>query len=381
MYTLRNLLKYSTAALALTVLALTACTPNRALPTVAVLPSNTPSNTPTITWTPSATLTPSLTPTRTSTFTLTPSRTPTFTLTPSRTPTFTLTPSLTYTPTFTDTPITPTLTETPTLTPSRTPTITRTPRPTRTPSLTPSPTVMPAITTFTVFPDTVQVGSTVTVTWVADADKVTLEMVSGTSGAIIQTFSVEAAGSKTFTMNADNGNVINFRLTAVKAGKTVKAEKAINVQCAAPWFFSPPPSGCPPQPALQDVFIYQQFERGAAIFIPTRNTVYILASENSRVNAYPNSWVPGVIVPTTVPPAGFVDPINQIGLVYRNFTWNDGRSIQNVIGFATSQQLQYNSTYQFGLTLNDLYVRGPDLTVYQLGLGTLTWSVAGRANS
>src|SRR5262249_4291607 len=166
-----------------------------------------------------------------------------------------------------------------------------------------------------------------------------------------------------------------------KGGKSVKAEKAITIQCPATWFFTPAPSGCPPQPPVPDVFIYQQFQSGAAIFIPTRNTVYILASENSRVNGYPNTWVPGVVVPTTVPPAGFVDTTNQIGLVYRTYPWNDGRPIQAVIGFATSQPVQYNSTYQFGQTTNDIYVRAPDLTVYKLDMATLTWSVAGRATA
>src|SRR5262245_40227142 len=292
-------------------IALTACTPNRVVPTVAVLPSDTPSKTPTITRTPTNTLTPSVTPSHTPTKTITPSNTPTFTPMPSDTATSTLTPSLTFTPTFTDTPITPTLT------PSRTPTITRTPRPTRTPSLTPSPTVMPVITTFTVIPDIVQVGGSVTVTWVTDAEKVTLERINGITGAVLETQVVPTTGTKIFVMTADNGTTINFRLTATKGGKTVKAEKAITIQCPATWFFTPAPNGCPPQPPVPDVFIYQQFQSGAAIFIPTRNTVYILASENSRVNGYPNTWVPGVVVPTTVPPAGFVDTTNQIGLVYR----------------------------------------------------------------
>ncbi|MEL6269603.1 MAG: hypothetical protein AAFV33_19990 [Chloroflexota bacterium] len=99
------------------------------IPTVAILPTLTPSLTNTATLVPPPTLPPTFTPTPT--ITITPSITPTLTFTPSSTPTITDTPSLTptlsssLTPTFT---LTPTATNTSSL-PSATPTDTRSPFP------------------------------------------------------------------------------------------------------------------------------------------------------------------------------------------------------------------------------------------------------------
>ncbi|QPC84215.1 hypothetical protein G4Y79_07535 [Phototrophicus methaneseepsis] len=95
------------------------------LPTQAVFPSSTPSNTPTITPIPSSTRPPTFTPT--------------FTETLSPTPSATFTPTVTVSPTITDTPgatATPTITSTPTVTP----TFTLTPTPT-------GPTAIPTATT------------------------------------------------------------------------------------------------------------------------------------------------------------------------------------------------------------------------------------------
>jgi hypothetical protein len=100
-------------------------------------PTNTPTNTPTFTPTPTRTFTPTPTRTFTPTPTNTPTNTPTRTFTP--TPTRTFTPTPTRTATFTPT-LTPSVTPTPsnTLTPSATTTGTHTITPT--PSDTPTPT-------------------------------------------------------------------------------------------------------------------------------------------------------------------------------------------------------------------------------------------------
>ena len=101
---------------------------------IAVIPTDTPTPTPTLiptgTPTPTPTSAPTPIPTPTRTYTPTPTRTPTptptstYTPTPTRTPTPTPTPTSTYTPTPTRT-----LTPTPTSTYTPTPTVTRTPLP------------------------------------------------------------------------------------------------------------------------------------------------------------------------------------------------------------------------------------------------------------
>lgn len=91
------------------------------VPTELVLPSVTPSNTPTVTLPPTLTLTPTntLTPTETLPPTPTPTVSPTITDTPgpTDTPSATPTPSISPTPTPTETPTGPTNTPVPTLSP------------------------------------------------------------------------------------------------------------------------------------------------------------------------------------------------------------------------------------------------------------------------
>ncbi|MDH7486744.1 MAG: DNRLRE domain-containing protein, partial [Anaerolineae bacterium] len=120
-----------------------------ATPTATPTPTPTPTATPTDTPTPTATATPTSTPT--------PTATPTATSTPTATPTATSTPTATCTPTATATATptataiaTPTPTPTPTATPTATstPTATCTPTPTATatPTSTPTPTATPTAT-------------------------------------------------------------------------------------------------------------------------------------------------------------------------------------------------------------------------------------------
>jgi hypothetical protein len=109
-----------------------------------ILPSRTPTTTPTLTQTPFPSKTPI--PTRT----VTPTNTPTRTITPTQTKTPTVTPTITKTPT-----VTPTITKTPTRTPTKTPTntitptqtVTNTPTKSLTPTQTKTPTITPTSTT------------------------------------------------------------------------------------------------------------------------------------------------------------------------------------------------------------------------------------------
>jgi hypothetical protein len=339
-----------------------------AIPTVAQLPTDT------ITPTPTVTLTPTFTPTFTPSFTVTPS--PTITLTP--TPTFTLTPTLTPSATFTLT-FTPTFTETPTPTetPTFTPTFTLTPTRTRVPTRTLPPTVMPTITSFNVDPNSVISGGMVLVRWVADAERVTLDQLTS-QNALIQTMEVPPVGERTITVTATSDNLIIFRLTATKGGNTVTRNLTVVVQCPTQWFFSPPPGGCASQAAQAGVFIFQAFERGLAFYVPNTNMVYILANEGTRVNGYPNQWNPGAIAPTILAPPGQTAPTAQIGFVWSNKLWSDGRSIAIVIGWAITPQQSYNGMIQIGNPPSDVYIRRPDGAVYKLSLaGSGTWAAVG----
>ena len=147
-------------------------------------PTNTATNSPTITQTPPPTPTVTQTPTNTPTITQTPTNTPTVTGTPTKTPTNTATVTATptntatYSPTITQTPTnTPTVTRTPTNTPTNTPTysptITQTPTntptgtqiPTDTPTVTRTPTNTPTNTVTATPTNTATNSPTATQTW------------------------------------------------------------------------------------------------------------------------------------------------------------------------------------------------------------------------
>jgi hypothetical protein len=337
--------------------------PTPPVPTARVLPTDTITPSPTITLTP------------TSTYTFTP------TLTETPTPTYTFTPSPTFTPTFTDTPTeTPTPTFTPTLTETPTPTAspTMTPTHTKTPTRTYTPTVMPTITQFSVEPPSLISGGSVIVRWTADADTVMLEELNA-SNTVIQAVLVSASGERLFLVSSDYGNILVFRLTATRGGNSVTRTLSVTVLCAANWFFTPPPAGCPTQPAQSGAFIFQAFDRGVAFYVPNNNNVYFLAND-SRVNAYPNEWIPGVAIPTVMAPTGYIEPDAQIGYVWHNKLWSDGRAVSSVFGFAITAAQNYAGTFQYGNPTSNIYIRRPDGAVYLLSLaGTGTWSIAGNA--
>jgi len=353
--------------LVVTLMFLAACAPKPAIPTVAILPTDTITNTPTITLTPSYTLTPSRTPTDTPTFTFTPSDTPTPTPTPTNTDTPTNTP--TFTPSNTNTP-TPTNTPTATFTPL--PTSTRTPIPTSTPI----PTVNPIIKAFTVEPTQATANGAVIVRWTTDGDSVTLEQLSATN-AVIQTAPVPQSGERSFIVTTDSGNTITFRLTAIRSGNTETRTIPVAVQCATPWFVTPAPPGCPQSAPQSTTIIFQPFEQGVAFYVVANNNVYFLANEGNRVNAYPSEWAANLPTPTATPivPTGRVEPTAQIGYVWYNKAWSDGRQLIAVVGWATAPQQNYSGIIQTGNPPSDVYLTRPDGAVYKLSLaGVGTWS-------
>jgi hypothetical protein len=339
------------------------CAPPPVVPTVMQIPTDTPTSTPTRT--PILSDTP--TPTRTNTPTKTNTPTATYTPTPTFTPT--LTPSLTFTPSDTPT-ITPT--ETPTLTETPTETPTMTPTDTLTPSATYTATVIPVINFFAVTPNSAVSGSTVVAQWSADAEKVTLDMLTE-SGVILQTFTVATNGQLNFTVNIQNGSPVVFRLTAVKAGITTTKAASVTVSCPSPWFFNPAPNatGCP-QAAITGSFTYQPFERGLMFYVPNTNAVYAMAYENSRATAYAN---PGVTFPTVVPPPGQLNPETQLGFVWSTQIWVDGRQVSVVFGRPTTSQITYTGILQAGAAPTELYLQAPDGRIFKIVTTTGTWTV------
>ncbi len=355
----------------LVLILIVACAPQQqfVLPTVALLPSDT------VTFTPTTTLTPSDTPTPRPTFTFTSTPTPiTPTLTPSNTPPPSETPTITLTPSNTAS-----LTLPPTNT--FTPTFTFTPRPTRTPrppTLTFTPTVMPVITEFRSDLNIVPSGGQTVLYWQADADQITLELVTA-NGTVVSSDKVDPKGQRPVLVTTNLGLSVIYRLTAKRGKNTVTRQLTITVQCPQNWFFTPAPGECATQPPIQTGIKFQQLERGVAFYVPTSNNVYLLHNGDNRVNAYLNDWNFAPL-PVYPPPGTLIQPTVEIGYVWLNKRWSDGATLDGVMGWATAVQQVYNGTIQQGTVNSDLYIKGPNGQVYKLALaGTGTWSVVGSA--
>ncbi len=319
----------------LTFLMLAACQPQEeaaALPTLAILPSLTPSDTPTNT--PVATDTP--TATATSTFTNTPTATSTFTVTPSLSPTFTVTPTFT---------ITPTATNTPTNTATNTPIATETPTATFTP-------IAPQILSFTSSASNVVANSSVTLVWSTQSETARIDVMNAQT-QVVQTFNVVPSGSLPVTVPGNLGTLVVYRLTVFRGTQQATQSVGITVQCATAWFFgnqyAPPNSGCPTGVQSSAAGAFQSFERGFMIYVndSNRNTIYGAQNQDTRFITYPNSW-DGTTTYSCfgTPPGGLSAPQNMFGWAYCNTNAPIG-GWSSAIGFGTTNIDTGNRTIQF----------------------------------
>ncbi len=338
--------------LCMIILMVSACgnTDDEPLPTLAILPSPTASDTPTITPSPTATETLTETPTPTETLTETPTLSPTSTLT--FTPTLSATP--TTTATFTQT-FTPTATDTPTLT--------FTPVATATSSA-------PVITTFSSSLKQAAPGSQVTLSWTADADSVNLQLITSGTNTIEQSFVVPAIGSQIVTLPT-TGQRAQYRLVAVRGDQQKIAELLVNFTCTNTWFFSvtAPGGACPSSGSTSVVGSYQPFERGIMFMYTNRNNVQRicgLQNQNNRYLCYDNGWDGSSEPFTDSAPGGFDEPDDMFNWAFASTLASGGKWV-DIIGWATSgSPNNSNVTTQYD-TNNKLYIRVPSGTYYLNG--------------
>ncbi len=260
------------------------------LPTVAQLPTVTPSDTPTNTPVSTPTPTATATPTYTDTPTASATHTPTVTFTPTNTPL----PSATFTATLT-------------MTASHTPTATAT----FTPTASPTPTD-PVIVTFSSNVSSSAPNGSVIFRWEAQADSVVLERLN-MSGTPIESNSVPLIGTFTVTIpNVAQSQVI-YRLTATRGGKTTSLSLPITLVapvCAISWFFANPPAnlGCPNSYSQSYPAWYQPFQNGHFFRIQIGALDKVCGIQNN-LNLYTcANYAVYTGTPPVTPPSGTVAP-------------------------------------------------------------------------
>jgi hypothetical protein len=242
--------------------------------------------------------------------------------------------------------------------------------------------VPPRIISFTVNPPNALAGQTVQLAWEADAAAVVLEVVDGAGVPMLDApIVLQTTGIFSYVVPPESGSgaVLGLRLIARRATLEEVQQINVDVGCPVVWFFTFEPAqtgiGCPTFPAQFGQFNWQTFERGYGIYDAVNDRVYILTFEGQRVTAYPNIWRQ-----TTPVPAGFVTTTGEIGAIWQNVAWLDGRAITQVIGLPIGAQQSYPGVVQQGLTADQYYVSGPDNVVYNLPLNGGVWTRAGRSN-
>jgi hypothetical protein len=327
-----------------------ACQPQQAevveLPTLAVLPSETPSNTPI-----PATETSTPTPTNTATNTSTP--TSTVTVTSSLTPTVTLTHTSTVTPTFTLTP---------------TNTATNTPVATATPNV-------PQILDFTSSSTSVAPNTNITLRWSTVADSARIDQLNQ-QGVVVQTFSVPPAGEIVVVVPGNLGRLVVYRLAALRGGQEITRSIPVNITCSIAWFFgnefAPVGSGCPAAVGAVASGKFQPFERGVMVYVTANglNRIYGLQNDGSRYTSFANTW-DGNPMSYDNAPSGLYRPQQEFRWAFLNTNAPIG-TWQNTIGWATSEINTDSRTIQFEDT-GAFYIDSP-IGVYRFSGGdTGTW--------
>jgi len=353
----------------LIIFALAACDNQQAaedLPTLAILPSATITETPTITPTSSET----------------PTETPTNTIIPSDTPTSTSTATSTVSPTTTTT-FTPSVTATSSLTPTFTATNTATHTPTNTATNTPINSATPSIPVITFFQSSVAQsapGSQVTLRWSASADNVQLLQIDSGTGTAIQTFVVSAVGSQIVTLPTAGSQAL-YRLVASRGGQQTSTDITVTFTCTQTWFFTAtaPGGACPNGSSVSVVGSYQPFERGIMFMYTNQSAVQRvcgLQNDQNRYLCYDSGWDGSTEVspPEAPPPGGLSEPDDHFNWAFDETLASNGKWI-TAIGWATAGSPDNNPvTVQYD-TQNRLYIRIPSGTYYLNGNSTSgTWS-------
>lgn len=264
--------------------------------------------------------------------TLTPSITPSVTLFMSPTATASLTPTLTVTP---QGP-----TSTPVLQPTSTPISSA---PTRVSSAPSSLNIQYFVPT----PTSVNPGGTVTLAWASSgATQATVFRVNS-DGSFGQSWQVDPTGTLTVSASSSGGSE-KFVLR-VGDGINVKESEAtisISSSCSQSWFFSQSRPGSCPTAEVSTLAAEQEFEDGWAYWMNTSDKIYILYEDGQSPawEVYTDTWTtsdPETDSSLTPPSGNLEQPARGIGKVWRN-----NSTVKNRLGWALDDEVGYTADFQ-----------------------------------
>jgi hypothetical protein len=290
--------------------------------------------------------------------------------------------------------------DTATALPSATPTSSSTPLPTETPSETaaatdpaatePPPdtatapagaTAMPiSILSFSVSPQEINPGQSVTLTWEATGQEATLYRLDAL-GRLAEFFSVPISGSLTLPTPAGQRDRVDFMLFASAGGSSASATVSAVIRCPDTWFFANPPALCPASPPNTGSMAAERFERGLMIWTGYQDRIYILYSDGGSPlwDAQPNAWFPGQPEndPGLTPPDGLFQPVRGFGAAWRTGYVSPSQVVRDRLGWATEPEQSHTGSVQCDSApkYNRCYLSGPSNVVYVLEPERSNWKV------
>lgn len=193
-----------------------------------------------------------------------------------------------------------------------------------------------------------------------------------------QLWAVGPDGSLTVpTRRSDRGSV-EYLLTVGDGAQTVDQILTVPVACPDTWFFQPAPNDCPAGPARETRLVEQVFERGRMIYVEGTDIVYVLLNDGFAPAwiALENRYDPAIhpeSEPSFVPPAGFYQPVKDLG-----FVWRGNDVIRNRLGLGVqpeSASLGFIQSFVTSEGDTTLYISSADGTVLQLLPGGDIWQI------
>ncbi len=304
-------------------------------------------------------------------------------------------------------PIVPT--DIPTVTPSLTPSATRTPGQDATPTVSPtsppmtatggpSPTPLfgptrasviatatrppnpnaPQIEFFTADVLAVAPGENLTLFWsTRNVDGATIYRLER-DGSRSQLWNVPPDGSLVVSTRRSDRDRVDFVMTVGESVQRTEQSLSLPMSCPDVWFFGAGPEACAQGPAIETRLVEQAFERGRMLYVEATNQVYALFNDNLSPAwvVFDNRFDPAVHPEgedSFVPPPGFLQPLRQLG-----FVWRGNDIVRNRLGLAVAPDASYDGFTQIALvsgSAESVYVSSADGSVLQLVPGGDAWQI------
>lgn len=255
------------------------------------------------------------------------------------------------------------------------------------PAVSPLPTTAPVATTppaailfFTISPQIIDPGGSVTLTWQATGQIAALYR-QEPGGPLTDMRDVPLSGTLTLQAPDSLRNRVDYALYAGAGSYSASATVSAVIRCPDKYFFPNPPAGCPSGPGTLQPMAAEHFEHGVMVWVSGENAIYILYSDgiSPRWANVPNQWTQGQPEsdPSLVPPAGLYQPVRGFGMAWRANGPTLGQYVRNRLGWATEPETALTGGSQCDTTpkYSNCFISGPGGITYWLKPEFSGWQV------